>query len=82
MCPEGIPCYENTPEVPFDNWNCRCGTWQAYSIRGFYQAAVHGIVGIEAGEGGYTVLPSQIGGITLKGMKKLFSTAKAFTAPE
>ena len=68
MCPEGIPCYENTPEVPFDNWNCRCGTWQAYSIRGFYQAAVHGIVGIEAGEGGYTVLPSHIGGITLKGM--------------
>lgn len=37
-CPEGIDCFVETEEPDFDGWNCLCGTWQAYSARGWYQA--------------------------------------------
>ncbi len=57
LCPEGISCYADTAAPPLDNWNCLNGTWQAYSVRGFYQAAVHAVVGIDADFGGLTVYP-------------------------
>lgn len=57
LCPEGISCYVNTSTPPLDNWNCQNGTWHAYSMRGWYQAAVHSVVGVDADEGGLTFYP-------------------------
>lgn len=50
MCPEGISCYDDNPEVPFDNWNCCPGIWQGYSMRGFYNAVVHSVFGVSIGK--------------------------------
>lgn len=57
MCPEGIPCYDNDSEVPFDNWNCLCGIWHGYSIRGFYNSIVHAYVGVDFDENGMNFYP-------------------------
>lgn len=57
MCPEGIPCYDNDPNVPFDNWNCLCGIWHGYSIRGFYNAVVHAFIGVDFDEKGLNIYP-------------------------
>ena len=57
MCPEGIPCNAETPNVPFDNWNCFCGIWHAYSVRGFYNAILHGYVGVNINQNGINFHP-------------------------
>lgn len=57
LCPEGISCYVNTKTPALDNWNCQNGTWHAYSMRGWYQAAVHAVVGADADAGGLTFYP-------------------------
>lgn len=57
MCPEGIPCYDADPNVPFDNWNCMCGIWHGYSMRGFYNAVVHGFVGVDIDHEGLHIYP-------------------------
>ncbi len=46
MIPEGIDCYSGRADVPFDHWNAMSGIWQGYNIRGFYNAIVHGVVGV------------------------------------
>ena len=57
MCPEGIDCYCDDPNVPFDNWNAMPGIWHAYSVRGFYNAIVHGFIGIDFDENGINFYP-------------------------
>lgn len=57
LCPEGISCYEECSEPDLDGWNCQSGTWQAYSMRGWYQAAVHSLLGIEFDYGGIIISP-------------------------
>lgn len=57
MCPEGISCYDNEFEVPYDNWNSLCGTWQGYNIRGFYNSLVHAFVGVDFDEKGMNIYP-------------------------
>jgi len=57
MCPEGISCYCNEENVPFDNWNAQPGIWHGYSIRGFYNAAVHSFVGVDFDEEGLHIYP-------------------------
>lgn len=49
MCPEGISCYDDNAEVPFDSWNCCSGIWHGYSMRGFYNAVVHSVFGVSIG---------------------------------
>ncbi|SEO96986.1 hypothetical protein [Paenibacillus sp. OV219] len=56
-CPEGISCYLDTDEPEVDRWNTTKGTWHAYSIRGWYQAAIHGVVGVGMEAGGLTFYP-------------------------
>lgn len=56
MCPEGISCYAENSRPPMDTWNCLSGTWQAYSMRGWYQAAVHSAVGVDF-DGGVNLYP-------------------------
>ena len=52
ICPEGIDCYFNEQEVPFNNWDALPGIWHGYSIRGFYNAIVHAYIGIDFDETG------------------------------
>ncbi|WP_152970576.1 hypothetical protein [Bacillus sp. FJAT-28004] len=68
LCPEGISCYIDTEEPELDRWNCLSGTWQGYSMRGWYQAAVHGIVGIESEAGGLCLKPSSVEALALYGL--------------
>lgn len=57
MCPEGISCYCNQKDVPFDNWNAAPGIWHGYSIRGFYNAVIHSYVGVDFDEQGLNFYP-------------------------
>ena len=56
-CPEGISCYCDEKEVPFDNWNSAPGIWHGYSIRGFYNAIVHAYIGLDFDEKGLNFYP-------------------------
>lgn len=68
MCPEAIPYAVETAEPELDNWNTLPGTWQAYSIRGWYQAAIHGLVGVTVDGGGLTFFPYGGAELTLAGL--------------
>ena len=57
MCPEGISYYLETENPETDRWTTQDGSWHGYSIRGFYQAALHGVFGVEADVGGLTFYP-------------------------
>ncbi len=56
-CPEGISYYIETDEPEFDRWTSQKGTWQGYSMRSWYQAALHGVVGVGTDAGGVTFYP-------------------------
>lgn len=68
-CPEGISCYCNDENVPFDNWNSLCGVWHGYSIRGFYNAIVHSYVGVDIDHAGLHLYPRTGGQLGLKGLR-------------
>ncbi|AEE97822.1 hypothetical protein [Mahella australiensis] len=68
MCPEGISYYIETDDPDTDSWNALPGTWHGYSMRGWYQAAVHGVVGVEADAGGLTFYPYDGAEVTLRGL--------------
>lgn len=72
--PEGIPCYIDTSEPEHDRWDTLCGTWQAYSVRGWYQAVIHGIVGVGVDAGGITFFPYEGEEMKLKGLHYLDKT--------
>ena len=57
MCPEGIDCYDNVNCPKPDGWNAVNGTWQGYSMRAWYEAIVHSVVGIDFSEEGLTIYP-------------------------
>jgi len=67
-CPEGIPLYTESAEPELDRWNSLRGAWQAYSMRGWYQAAVHGVVGVDAEVGGLHVYPYDGEPLTLRNL--------------
>ena len=56
-CPEGISYYIETEQPEFDQWTSQKGTWQGYSMRSWYQAALHGVVGVGTDAGGITFYP-------------------------
>lgn len=72
--PEGIPCYINTSRPEHDRWDTLCGTWQAYSVRGFYQAILHGIFGVGIDAGGVSFYPYEGKPMKLKGLHYLNKT--------
>jgi hypothetical protein len=55
--PEGIPCHINTEVPDHDNWDMLCGAWHGYSGRGWYQALIHGVIGVDTDAGGFTFFP-------------------------
>ena len=56
-CPEGIDCYDNINIPHTDGWTSLNGAWQAYSMRAWYEAAVHSIVGIDFADNGMNIYP-------------------------
>ena len=68
MCPEGIDCYDNINEPKPDGWNAVNGTWQAYSMRAWYEAAVHSIVGVDFDQDGMNIYPYDGEEMTLKNL--------------
>ncbi len=66
--PEGISYYIETDEPEFDRWTSLKGTWQGYSMRGWYQAAIHGVVGVGTDAGGLTFYPYDGEEMTLTGL--------------
>ncbi|WP_227013491.1 glucosidase family protein [Paenibacillus psychroresistens] len=66
--PEGIPCYIDTDEPELDRWNTSKGMWHGYSMRGWYQAAIHGVVGVGMEAGGLTFYPYAGEEMTLQGL--------------
>ncbi len=56
-CPEGISYYIETDQPEFDRWTSQKGTWQGYSMRSWYQAALHGVVGVGTDAGGISFYP-------------------------
>ncbi len=57
MCPEGISCYIETNRPDLDRWNTLPGLWYGYSMRGWYQAAIHSVFGLDIDAGGMTFFP-------------------------
>lgn len=57
MCPEGIDCYDNVNRPKPDGWNAVNGTWQGYSMRAWYEAVIHSVVGIDFSENGLGIYP-------------------------
>ncbi len=51
-CPEGDSYEFETTEVVFDRWNSEPGTWQAYTIRKWYELAIGVVCGITIDIGG------------------------------
>lgn len=67
-CPEGISYSIETDDPDMDRWNTMSGAWQAYSIRGWYQAVIHGVLGMDIDAGGITFHPHDGDEMTLKGL--------------
>ena len=57
MCPEGISCYINSEKPFLDYWTSNPGTWQGYSIRAWYEAVIHSIVGVDFDMNGLKFYP-------------------------
>jgi hypothetical protein len=56
-CPEGIPFHVETDQLEMDRWNALKGAWQSYSVRGWYQSVLNGVLGVRADAGGITIAP-------------------------
>ena len=56
-CPEGIDCYDNINEPKTDGWTSINGAWQAYSMRAWYEAVVHSVIGVDFSENGLNIYP-------------------------
>lgn len=56
-CPEGIDCYDNVNKPKPDGWSSLNGAWQAYSMRAWYEATVHSVIGIDFAENGMNIYP-------------------------
>lgn len=67
-CPEGINCYIDTETPETDFWTTENGVWQSYSMRAWYEATVHSIVGIDTDFDGINIYPYSGEEMTLKNL--------------
>lgn len=70
-CPEGISVLVETNEPEMDRWNTLKGAWQAYSVRGWYQSVLNGVLGVRSDIGGLTIQPGQPGEWSVEGLHHL-----------
>jgi hypothetical protein len=68
LCPEGVSCLIETDRPDTDAWNCEPGTFQAYTMRKWYEDALHGYLGIVPDCGGIGFSPSGVGGYRLENL--------------
>lgn len=73
-CPEAVSCHIETNRPETDRWSALKGTWQAFTMRTWYQAIVHGVVGVDADAGGITFYPYSGEEMTLRGLHYLGKT--------
>ena len=66
--PEGIDCYINSEKPFVDKWNANFGTWQSYSMRAWYEAVIHCVVGIDIDNEGLTFYPYNGEELSLEGL--------------
>lgn len=66
LCPEGVSYFFETERPEPDRWNGLNGTFQAYSMRKWYQDAIHCILGILPDAGGLTFAPTGLCAYTLR----------------
>jgi len=71
IVPEGISYLIETDAPETDSWNCEPGTWQAYTMRQWYQDVLHTYLGITLDYGGITISPSGCGAYTLENLSYL-----------
>ncbi len=67
-CPEGINCYIDTETPETDFWTTENGVWQSYSMRAWYEAAIHSIVGIDTDLDGIHIYPYSGEEVTLRNL--------------
>ncbi|MDR1061531.1 MAG: hypothetical protein LBL83_10080 [Clostridiales bacterium] len=68
LCPEGVSCLVETDRPDTDSWNCEHGTFQAYTMRKWYEDVLHGYLGIVPDCGGIGFSPSGVGGYRLENL--------------
>ena len=54
--PESVECYLNT-DNPATPDRCNPDSWQAFTMRTWFQGIIHGLVGVDADAGGITFYP-------------------------
>lgn len=67
-CPEGINCYISSEKPFVDCWNAVNGAWQSYSMRAWYEAIVHSVVGVDIDAEGLTLYPYSGAEMSLSGL--------------
>ena len=50
-----------------NRWNTLKGAWQSYSMRGWYQSVLNGVLGVRADAGGITIVPGVEGEWAISG---------------
>jgi hypothetical protein len=68
LCPEGVSYLVETACPDTDSWNCEPGTFQAYTMRRWYEDALHGYLGIVPDCGGISFSPAGTGDYRLENL--------------
>jgi len=68
IIPEGISYMIETAEPETDRWNCEPGTWQAYTMRQWYQDVLHSYLGVSLDYGGVSFSPAGCGAYSLENL--------------
>lgn len=68
QCPECIDCYVNENKPKLDFWNSINGSWQAFSMRGWYESVVHAVFGVDFDEDGMNIYPYDGDEMSLNGL--------------
>ena len=68
LVPEGISYLIETETPETDRWNCEPGTWQAYTMRQWYQDILHAYLGVSFDYGGVNISPSGVGAYSVSGL--------------
>jgi len=74
IIPEGISYMIETESPETDSWNCEPGTWQAYTMRQWYQDVLHSYLGITLDYGGITVSAAVCGEYRLNNLSYMGGT--------
>ncbi len=66
MCPEGINCHADTDRPALDGWTTLNASFQAFSIRPWYNGVIQSVLGLLCEDGTLTLSPTDIPAFTLE----------------